>query len=106
MAKNGMHAHREKKTSKYFVYLLLERLVGLVCRLLLGDVYNQITHDLARVYRGISCDLHPRVFFTFVINGLAGWHPNPPRPAARRDKPTRTGARPVAGTGYNISCWI
>ena len=62
MAKNGMHAHREKKTSKYFVYLLLERLVGLVCRLLLGDVYNQITHDLARVYRGISCDLHPRFF--------------------------------------------
>ena len=49
---------------KYFVYLLWERLVGLECRLLLGDVYNQKSHDVARVYCGIFCDLHP-LFFNF-----------------------------------------
>ena len=37
------------------------------------------------------------------MNGLAGWHPNPSRPAAHRDKRYRTGARPVAGAGYNIN---
>ena len=37
------------------------------------------------------------------MNGLAGWHPNPSRPAARRDKRYRTGARPVPGAGYNIT---
>ena len=40
------------------------------------------------------------------MNGLAGWHPNPSRPAARRDKRYRTGARPVAGAGYNITVCV